>query len=186
MRLEEYMRKRDFDATPEPMGARGNHDVSIFVVQEHHASHLHWDFRLSLNGILRSWAVPKGIPDDVGVKHLAVETEDHPIEYADFEGEIPEGRYGAGKVEIWDKGEYNLLEKEEGKIVISLEGKKLKGKFALIRFGGREKEKKNWLIMKLSGSSTERSRTLEVQEDHPGLEEKGEVTKNGDREEKIQ
>lgn len=103
-----------------------------------------------MNGILRSWAVPKGIPDDVGVKNLAVETEDHPMEYADFEGEIPEGKYGAGKVEIWDKGEYNLLENEEGKIVISLEGKRLKGKFALIRFGGKEKEKKNWLIMKLS------------------------------------
>ncbi|HUV25400.1 MAG TPA: DNA polymerase ligase N-terminal domain-containing protein [Methanomassiliicoccales archaeon] len=150
MPLDEYNRKRNFKSTPEPVGALESNDVSIFVVQEHHASHLHWDFRLSMNGVLRSWAVPKGIPEENKVKHLAVETEDHPLEYADFEGEIPEGKYGAGRVEIWDRGKYSLLVNDEDNIVVSLEGERLKGKYALVRFGGKENKKKNWLIMKLS------------------------------------
>jgi len=103
-----------------------------------------------MNGVLRSWAVPKGIPEENKVKHLAVETEDHPLEYADFEGEIPEGKYGAGRVEIWDRGKYSLLVNDEDNIVVSLEGERLKGKYALVRFGGKENKKKNWLIMKLS------------------------------------
>jgi DNA ligase D-like protein (predicted 3'-phosphoesterase) len=149
MALEEYKKKRNFSSTPEPEGAVGEGELRIFVVQEHHSSHLHWDFRLSMEGALKSWAVPKGVPERSGVKHLAVETEDHPIEYADFEGEIPEGKYGAGTVEIWDHGEYQLLERGEDRVVISLEGERLTGRYALVRFRGNEKKNRNWLIMKL-------------------------------------
>jgi DNA ligase D-like protein (predicted 3'-phosphoesterase) len=147
-----YREKRDFSKTPEPGGR--DHDLDsderIFVVQEHHASHLHYDFRLMLDGVLKSWAVPKGVPTEPKVRRLAVETEDHPLAYADFEGNIPEGEYGAGKVVIWDKGAFELLERTESKIVVGLKGKKLKGNYALVRFAGKEKDAKNWLIMKIS------------------------------------
>ncbi len=148
MPLDEYERKRDFDSTPEPRGTRVEEGKRIFVVQEHHASHLHWDLRLSMDGVLRSWAVPKGIPEEMKVKHLAVETEDHPLEYADFEGEIPEG-YGKGKVIIWDRGEYELEERAGSKIVVRLHGRRLDGRYALVRFGGKEGNRKNWLIMRI-------------------------------------
>ena len=152
MALENYRKKRKFLQTPEPKGKAGSEEKAIFVVQEHHASHLHWDFRLEIAGVLKSWAVPKGIPKK-GEKHLAVETEDHPIEYASFKGVIPEGNYGAGKVEIWDKGHYsNLsdLDMEEsykkGHLSFRLKGKKLDGEFSLIntRFSGNNK---NWLLI---------------------------------------
>jgi DNA ligase D-like protein (predicted 3'-phosphoesterase) len=100
-----------------------------------------------MDGVLKSWAVPKGMPQKKGEKRLAVQTEDHPLEYIDFEGEIPEGQYGAGTVLIWDSGTYRLKEREEGKIEFELEGEKLKGKFVLIRFKGQDK---NWLLIKLS------------------------------------
>jgi bifunctional non-homologous end joining protein LigD len=145
--LDEYKRKRKFDSTPEPIGIEGDEEQRIFVVQEHHASHLHWDLRLSMNGVLKSWAVPKGVPLEENVKHLAVETEDHPLDYAGFEGEIPKG-YGAGTVVIWDRGSYELLERTEEKIVVQFHGRQLDGRYALVRFGGREREKKNWLIMR--------------------------------------
>lgn len=146
--LEEYRKKRDFKKTPEPepdgnLESPGNR----FVVQEHHASHLHWDFRLEMDGVLKSWAVPKGMPERKGEKRLAVQTEDHPLEYIDFEGEIPEGQYGAGTVSIWDRGSYYLKEKKEDKIEFELEGEKLKGRFVLIKFKGQDK---NWLLIKLS------------------------------------
>lgn len=117
----------------------------IFVVQEHWATHHHFDFRLEMNGALKSWAIPKEIPDELGIKRLAVQVEDHPLEYANFEGIIPEGEYGAGRVSIWDKGTYELIEKTENKIKFKLLGKKLKGIYQLIRF----KEKNQWLLMKL-------------------------------------
>jgi bifunctional non-homologous end joining protein LigD len=148
MPLEEYKSKRDFAHTPEPVGERGTSE-SVFVVQEHHATHLHYDFRLSMDGVLKSWAVPKGVPQEPKVRHLAVETEDHPLEYAGFEGSIPKGEYGGGTVTIWDSGPYSLLERGEDKIVFELRGVKLKGRYALIRFKGREQKAKNWLIMKL-------------------------------------
>ena len=117
----------------------------MFVIQKHEATHLHYDFRLEIDGALKSWAIPKIPPTEKGVKRLAVYTEDHPLEYANFEGIIPEGNYGAGKVEIWDKGTFILLEKEKDKIVIEIEGNKLKGKYCLIRLKGQEK---NWLFFK--------------------------------------
>jgi bifunctional non-homologous end joining protein LigD len=119
--LSEYKRKRDFSRTSEPQGDTGT-ERAIFVVQEHHASHLHYDFRLSMDGVLKSWAVPKGVPEEKGIKHLAVETEDHPMEYANFEGDIPKGEYGGGKVIIWDHGDYVLEHRDQDKVVIELKG----------------------------------------------------------------
>jgi DNA ligase D-like protein (predicted 3'-phosphoesterase) len=146
--LDEYRSKRDFSKTREPSGGVIT-ELPIFVVQEHHASHLHYDFRLSMEGVLKSWAVPKGVPEERGIKHLAVETEDHPLEYADFEGEIPKGEYGGGKVLIWDKGEYLLEHRDRDKVVVDLKGARLKGRYSIVRFKGKESSPKNWLIMKL-------------------------------------
>jgi DNA ligase D-like protein (predicted 3'-phosphoesterase) len=120
----------------------------IYVIQEHHASHLHWDLRLEMNGALRSWAVPKTPPEAVGVRRLAVEVEDHPMEYALFEGEIPEGEYGAGLVTLWDRGTYDAVKVTENKIVFTIRGERLKGNYCLLRtrFGGVAK---NWLFFKM-------------------------------------
>ena len=117
----------------------------IFVIQKHHARNLHYDFRLEMDGVLKSWAVPKEPPTEAGIKRLAVQVEDHALDYANFEGEIPEGEYGAGKVEIWDKGTYKLLERKDNKLLFELQGKRLNGKYTLVQFG---KEKKNWLLIK--------------------------------------
>ena len=118
--------------------------MPIFVVQEHHARRLHWDLRLEMDGVLKSWAVPKGIPTEPGVRRLAIQTEDHPLEYADFEGVIPEGHYGAGEVRIWDRGEYELLERTPDKITFVAKGERMRGKYALIRMRGSD----NWLLVK--------------------------------------
>jgi DNA ligase D-like protein (predicted 3'-phosphoesterase) len=115
-----------------------------FVIQKHYATHLHYDFRLEMDGVLKSWAVPKEPPTMLGVKRLAVEVEDHPLSYIGFEGTIPEGTYGAGKVEIWDKGTYTLKHRSENKIEFKLSGEKLNGDYVLIRFRGV----KNWLFFK--------------------------------------
>ncbi len=116
-----------------------------FVVQEHHARRLHWDFRLELDGVLKSWAVPRGVPTELKVKRLAVEVEDHPLSYFDFEGEIPEGQYGAGTVRVWDKGRYVLLLRGPGKYHILLKGRKLEGDYRLVNF-----KDKNWLIFRVA------------------------------------
>ncbi len=124
-----------------------NSKERIFVIQKHAARRLHYDLRLEMDGVLKSWAVPKKPPKTPGIKRLAVQVEDHPIEYANFEGIIPEGHYGAGRVEIWDKGSYVLKERTDNKIVFELNGEKLKGTYALLRFKGD----KNWLFFKKKG-----------------------------------
>jgi len=115
-----------------------------FVVQEHHATHLHWDFRLELDGVLKSWAVPKEPPLQPGVRRLAVEVEDHPLSYIDFEGIIAEGQYGAGTVKIWDRGTFLMESREPEKMVFSLSGEKMRGGYVLLRF----KEEGQWLFFK--------------------------------------
>jgi DNA ligase D-like protein (predicted 3'-phosphoesterase) len=145
--LQEYKGKRDFSRTPEPAGEASDAEP-FFVVQDHRASTHHHDFRLLMDGTLKSWAVPKLMPEEPKIKRLAVQTEDHPIEYGSFEGAIPEGEYGAGDVSIHDRGGYELLERTDDKIVVRLEGKKLNGTYALIRFKGKESSEKNWLIMR--------------------------------------
>ncbi|HXV58026.1 MAG TPA: DNA ligase D, partial [Gaiellaceae bacterium] len=148
-RLSEYERKRARDRTPEPFGAGGGPgDAPIFVVQRHDARRLHYDFRLERDGALASWAVPKGIPLEPGERHLAVHVEDHPLEYATFEGEIPKGQYGAGSVEIWDRGTYELLEeKRDGGLTVRLLGERLQGTWTLVpaKLDGDEK---NWLLLR--------------------------------------
>jgi bifunctional non-homologous end joining protein LigD len=147
-KLTDYKRKRDPKKTPEPFGSAKPGKEPIFVVQRHHARALHYDFRLERNGALASWAVPKGVPLESGTQHLAVHVEDHPLEYATFEGEIPKGEYGAGQVEIWDAGTYELVEeKKDGGLTVRLHGKRLDGTWTLIpaRLSGDEK---NWLIVR--------------------------------------
>jgi bifunctional non-homologous end joining protein LigD len=148
-KLSEYERKRNRKQTPEPFGGkRGTAKAPIFVVQRHDARRLHYDFRLERDGALASWAVPKGVPLEPGEQHLAVHVEDHPLEYGTFEGEIPKGNYGAGTVEIWDHGTYELLEeKKDGGLTVRLHGERLEGTWALVpaHLSGDEK---NWLILR--------------------------------------
>ncbi len=118
-----------------------------FVIHEHHARRLHWDLRLEMAGALKSWAVPKEPPKEAGVKRLAIRTEDHKLSYIGFEGNIPEGMYGAGKVEIWDSGTYEMVESKKDKLVFVMKGKKLKGEYCLVKFLTKEK-KPAWLFFK--------------------------------------
>ena len=146
MELKEYQQKRGFAATTEPQGKIEEEGQYRFVVQKHQARYLHYDFRLEMGGVLRSWAVPKGPPLEPGVRRLAVQVEDHPVDYIDFAGDIPEGEYGAGTVEIWDKGYFNLDNKTAEKLEFSLRGQKLSGGYALIHTDG-----KNWLFIRRKG-----------------------------------
>src|SRR5205823_5947771 len=158
MGLAEYKRKRDFKKTAEPAGGKPLPEkikgASRFVIQKHAARRLHYDFRLEMEGVLKSWALPKGLPWKRGEKHLAVEVEDHPIEYADFEGIIPEGQYGGGTVMVWDRGNYRIYGEQpvkslkEGKLHLVLEGEKAKAEWTLVRIRGRDDEKNQWLILK--------------------------------------
>jgi len=150
--LSTYRTRRNLRRSHEPRGTARKREYNIFVVQKHDASHLHYDFRLAIGGVLVSWAVPKGIPRRAGIKRLAMRTDDHPLEYADFEGTIPAGNYGAGTVEIWDHGSYKN-EKEssmqrclkKGVLEFSLSGSKLKGIYVLVRM---ENKPNQWLLMK--------------------------------------
>ena len=142
--LNEYWRKRDFQKTREPKGEYELVEEKIYVIQKHDASHLHFDLRLEMDGVLKSWAVPKEPPTAQGVKRLAVQVEDHPVSYAGFEGTIPKGEYGAGTVEIWDKGSYKLIDLKPNKLIVEINGAKLKGAYVLIRL----KNPKNWLFFK--------------------------------------
>jgi DNA ligase D-like protein (predicted 3'-phosphoesterase) len=151
MPLEEYNKKRDFSKTKEPKGeAEKPQDEKIFVVQKHNASHLHYDLRLERDGVLKSWAVPKEPPLGEGIKRLAVQVEDHPLAYGNFEGTIPEGEYGAGTVEIWDKGTYTANKFEDKEILFTIKGKKMNGDYILIKLkpNPRFKGEKNWLLFK--------------------------------------
>jgi DNA ligase D-like protein (predicted 3'-phosphoesterase) len=123
--------------------------MPIFVIHEHHARNLHWDFRLEIGGVLKSWAIPKQPPRTKAIKRLAIQVPDHLKSYANFEGEIKEGLYGAGKVKIWDKGTYKLIEKDNKKIEFELHGKKLKGKYVLIKTKYGNKPEKSWLFFKI-------------------------------------
>jgi DNA ligase D-like protein (predicted 3'-phosphoesterase) len=143
-KFEEYIAKRDFSKTSEPIGEESISQGNSFVVQEHHARRTHWDFRLERKGVLVSWAVPKGIPTELGQRRLAIQTEDHPLEYRNFEGIIPKGQYGAGTVEIWDKGFYVPVKWQKEKIEIFLAGELLNGRYELIKM----KEEKQWLLFK--------------------------------------
>jgi DNA ligase D-like protein (predicted 3'-phosphoesterase) len=144
MNLKEYWRKRNFEETSEPKGETGMSGGSIYVIQKHAATHLHYDLRLEMDGVLKSWAIPKEPSTSPSVRRLAVQVEDHPVEYANFEGTIPEGDYGAGTVEIWDKGTYKLIDRKEDKLIVEINGNKLKGVYVLLRF----KDQKNWLFFK--------------------------------------
>ena len=173
MALAEYKRKRDFARTAEPKGGKplpkGVKGASRFVIQKHDARRLHYDFRLQMEGVLKSWAIPKGLPWKKGEKHLAVEVEDHPIEYETFEGVIPEGNYGGGTVMIWDRGAYYVYGEQpakslrEGKLHLVLDGKKAKGEWTLVRIRGRDGEKNQWLILKTGADTKPISKKLEDQ-----------------------
>lgn len=161
MALKDYQNKRKFDETTEPEGkTKKSKDKLIFVIQRHAASRLHYDFRLEMDGVLKSWAVPKGPSLDPKDKRLAMMVEDHPYDYKDFEGNIPEGNYGAGQVEVWDSGTYEPLDKDSklsdekellkelraGSLKFMLHGKKLKGEFALVKM--KNTEDNAWLLIK--------------------------------------
>jgi bifunctional non-homologous end joining protein LigD len=146
-RLDDYRAKRDFETTPEPSPRRGRRKGGAprFVVQEHSARRLHWDLRLEHDGVAASWAIPNGIPLDPEENRKAVHTEDHPLSYLEFEGEIPAGEYGAGTMRVWDRGTYELHKWQDGKVVFSFDGERLSGRYALFRAGGE----KDWMIHRM-------------------------------------
>lgn len=165
MSLKEYKRKRDFRKTPEPSGAAGGADGQLFVVQAHAASRMHYDFRLQVGEVLKSWAVPKGPSNVPGDKRLAVEVEDHPLDYAGFEGVIPQGEYGGGTVMVWDTGTWTSLDGDpskglrKGKLNFALAGERLKGEWTLTRMRQRDDEDKhNWLLIKRHGEGAGKAR----------------------------
>ena len=151
MSLQKYKQKRVLEETKEPKGEfkKSKGKKKIFVIHFHKARTDHYDLRLEMNGVLKSWAVPKEPPKTKANKRLAIQTEDHPVSYGNFEGEIPEGHYGAGKVEIWDKGTYEIEEKDKKKIVINIKGKKLKGKYVLVKTNYGAKPEMSWLFFKV-------------------------------------
>lgn len=162
MTLLKYTKKRDFKKTPEPKGKEGVSELKrpIYIIQKHDATRLHYDFRLEIGGALKSWAVPKGPSTDPDVKRLAIETEDHPLGYANFEGVIPEGEYGAGEIIIWDQGNFENIKDDDlktqyddGQIEVRLKGEKIYGNYVLIKTNG-----KNWILKKMKGDDTDSRR----------------------------
>ncbi len=169
--LTEYREKRDFRKTSEPTaGERQAGDEPMFVIQKHDARTLHYDFRLEVDGVLKSWAVPKGPSTNPRERRLAVAVEDHPMDYADFEGRIPNGEYGAGAVLVWDRGTYRNLREEsdepasmvealrDGHVAVWLEGEKLRGGYALIRTGKGDDNR--WLLIKMKDDEADASRDV--------------------------
>lgn len=150
MSLKEYKSRRDFLKTSEPKAQKDKtkNEEKVYVIQKHNASHLHYDLRLEFNGTLKSWAIPKQPPKIKHIKRLAIQTEDHPISYAEFEGEIPKGNYGAGTVEIWDKGTFETIENNPKTLVVNIKGKKLRGEYCLIKINYGSKPEKSWLFFK--------------------------------------
>jgi DNA ligase D-like protein (predicted 3'-phosphoesterase) len=174
MSLNKYNQKRDFNSTTEPQGEiEKTRTELVFVVQKHAASHLHYDFRLEMDGVLKSWAIPKGLSMNPADKRLAIMVEDHPYNYKDFEGIIPEGNYGAGKVIVWDNGTYvltgeqnngGIVDKfktglEKGNLSFILNEKKLKGEFALVKL--KKKQENAWLLIKKNDQYSDASDVLE-------------------------
>lgn len=175
-KLSDYESKRDFTRTPEPGAEEAEFDWAderpVFVIQQHDASSLHYDLRLEVDGVLKSWAVPKGPSTDPSEKRLAVPTEDHPLQYADFEGKIPEDEYGGGTVLLWDRGSYRNLKEDEvedgeevptvaeqvadGHLTVWLEGEKISGGYALIETGSGDDER--WLLIKMKDSEADARR----------------------------
>ena len=210
MSLSKYNEKRSFDKTPEPKGGNADREALIFVIQKHDASRLHYDFRLEVDGVLKSWAVPKGPSTDPSVKRLAMMVEDHPYDYKDFEGIIPEGNYGAGTVMVWDFGTYEPLEEKDGKlkevegkkakeklmrkelhsgsVKVRLNGKKLKGEYALVRTKGMEENA--WLLIKhrdkyaSEDDITEKDRSAISRRTLQGIEKDGDAVWESNHEEK--
>lgn len=170
--LKKYNEKRNFKKTPEPKGEMiQSKNKPIFIIQKHAARNLHYDFRLETNGYLKSWAIPKGPSMDPKVKRLAIPTEDHPLSYANFEGVIPEGQYGAGAVILWDQGVYEILKDdpktldkhlEEGHLTLRLIGEKLKGGFALIQIGNKLNPR--WLFFKLKDDTAKSDSDILIDE----------------------
>jgi DNA ligase D-like protein (predicted 3'-phosphoesterase) len=169
-KLSDYRKKRDLGESPEPSGASSSSgDEPVFVIQKHDASNLHYDLRLEVDGVLKSWAVPKGPSTDPDDKRLALPTEDHPLDYADFEGVIPEDQYGGGTVLLWDRGPYRNLRAEkdddgasmaealdQGKVEVWLEGSKIRGGYALVRTGGGDDSR--WLLIKMDDDEADARR----------------------------
>jgi DNA ligase D-like protein (predicted 3'-phosphoesterase) len=145
-KLQEYLSKRNFSVTSEPRSSQNEKVGHSFVVQEHHARRLHYDLRLEKDGVLKSWAVPKGIPEEIGKRRLAVAVEDHPLDYGKFEGTIPKGEYGAGNVRIWDKGSFQIKAWLENKIEFIVCGERLHGRYVLARF--KKAGENQWLLLK--------------------------------------
>lgn len=181
MALKDYHSKRKFDETTEPKGKtkKSKRDL-VFVIQRHAASRLHYDFRLEMEGVLKSWAIPKGPSLNPQDKRLAMMVEDHPYDYKDFEGNIPEGNYGAGQVEIWDSGTYEPIEKtklsnekellkqlKEGSLKFILNGKKLQGEFALVKM--KSAENNAWLLIKHKDEFAKKSYDAEKNTDAKSL-----------------
>lgn len=169
---KDYNQKRDFNITKEPKGGtmKANPDTPSFVIQKHDATNLHYDFRLEIDGTLKSWSVPKGPSTDPSVKRMAIPTEDHPLEYANFEGTIPKGQYGGGTVMIWDHGTFKNIKKDDdgepinlseaykmGTLEFWLEGEKLQGGFALVKMKGGNM-KGNWLLIKMDDEEADARR----------------------------
>lgn len=145
--LSEYSKKRNFELTPEPQGMMRRNSEKRYVIQKHQATQLHYDLRLERDGVLKSWAVPKGVPEDTGIRRLAIQVEDHPADYATFEGTIPHGQYGAGTVQIWDHGFYQTNKWTDEKIELVLTGQRLHGPYAMIKMKTRKGNE--WLILKM-------------------------------------
>jgi len=172
--LKDYQRKRDFRKTTEPAGGkRSRRKGDLYIIQKHDARRPHYDFRLELDGALKSWAVPKGPSLDPADKRLAVQVEDHPLAYSEFEGIIPKGQYGGGTVMLWDRGRWagagdTSADFSNGKLKFELSGEKLRGGWTLVRMGGKANSQgKNWLLIKENDTHARTSGDLDVLEEQP-------------------